>query len=100
MESLLKSIENFAENGYALNLADDGRVLSATYPQFAPDDAVVVEALPEGNIVDYIYQDGGFVYDPLPKPEVDATPSAQDDTDAMLIDHEYRLTLLELGLTE
>lgn len=27
-------------------------------------------------------------------------PSAQDDTDAMLIDHEYRLTLLELGITE
>lgn len=27
-------------------------------------------------------------------------PSPQDDTDAMLIDHEYRLTLLELGLTE
>lgn len=26
------------------------------------------------------------------------TPSAQDDTDAMLIDHEYRITLLELGV--
>ena len=28
----------------------------------------------------------------------DPVPTAQDDTDAMLIDHEYRLTLLELGL--
>lgn len=27
-----------------------------------------------------------------------AVPSAQDDTDAMIVDHEYRLTLLELGL--
>lgn len=27
-------------------------------------------------------------------------PSPQDDIDAMLIEHEYRLTLLELGLTE
>mgnify|MGYP003307176918 CR=1 FL=1 len=27
-------------------------------------------------------------------------PTAQDDTDAMLIDHEYRLTLLELGISE
>lgn len=27
-------------------------------------------------------------------------PSAQDDTDAMLVDHEYRITLLELGITE
>ena len=25
-------------------------------------------------------------------------PTAQDDTDAMMIDHEYRLTLLELGI--
>ena len=31
-----------------------------------------------------------------PKPE----PTAEDDTDAMLIDHEYRLTLLELGVNE
>lgn len=29
-----------------------------------------------------------------------AEPTPQEDTDAMLIDHEYRLTLLELGLTE
>lgn len=28
--------------------------------------------------------------------EVSTEPTAQDDTDAMLIDHEYRLTLLEL----
>lgn len=30
----------------------------------------------------------------------EAAPTAQDDTDAMMIDHEYRLTLLELGVTE
>lgn len=30
----------------------------------------------------------------------EATPKAQDDAEAMLIDHEYRLTLLELGVTE
>lgn len=28
------------------------------------------------------------------------TTTAQDDTDAMMVDHEYRLTMLELGLTE
>lgn len=33
-------------------------------------------------------------------PETENEPSAQDDTDAMLIDHEYRLTLLELGINE
>ena len=31
---------------------------------------------------------------------VEEEPTAQDDTDAMLIDHEYRLTLLELGISE
>ncbi len=33
-------------------------------------------------------------------PEVDAEPTAEEDAAAMLIDHEFRLTLLELGLTE
>lgn len=32
----------------------------------------------------------------LPEPE----PTEEDDAAAMLVDHEYRLTLLELGLTE
>ena len=37
----------------------------------------------------------------LPEPEEEkAAASAQDDIDTMLIDHEYRLTLLELGRTE
>ena len=53
---------------YALNLADDKRILSATYPQYAPADAVIVDTLPDGNIADYRYIDGEYVYDPLPKP--------------------------------
>ena len=31
---------------------------------------------------------------PVPPPE----PTAQDDANALLIDHEYRLTLIELGV--
>lgn len=54
---------------YALNLAEDGRILSATYPEYAPEDAVVVDALPDDDIADYLYIDGEFVYDPLPVPE-------------------------------
>ena len=34
--------------------------------------------------------------EPEPKPE----HTAQDDVDAMIVDHEYRLTLIELGVTE
>ena len=37
---------------------------------------------------------------PAVEPEPVGTPDAQEDIDAMLIDHEFRLTLLELGLTE
>ena len=31
---------------------------------------------------------------------MDETNSREDDVDSMLIDHEYRLTLLELGVNE
>lgn len=54
---------------YALNLAEDGRVLSATFPEYAPEDAVVMDELPEGNINDYVLVDGAYIYDPLPIPE-------------------------------
>ena len=37
---------------------------------------------------------------PEPTSEMEAEPSFAEDAAAMLIDHEYRLTLLELGLTE
>ena len=83
---------------YALHLAEDGRILSATYERFAAKDAVLVDALPEGSLADYRYVDGQYLWEPLPEPE--EIPTAQDDTDAILVDHEYRLTLLELGLTE
>ena len=70
---------------YALNLADDGRILSATYPKYVPDDAVIMDTLPEGDIFDYRYVDGEYIYDPLPKPEP-AEPEAElsvwDELDA------------------
>ncbi len=40
----------------------------------------------------------GAVYAPPPPPE--PLPTPQEDTDALMVDHEYRLTLLELGVTE
>lgn len=54
---------------FALNLDTDGRILSATFPEYAPDDAAQVELLPEGNISDYLYKDGECIYDPLPEVE-------------------------------
>ena len=60
---------------YALNLTDDGRILSAcivlgwqeghdipeTY-----NGMPVVEKLPDGDVTEYRYIDGEFVYDPKP----------------------------------
>ena len=36
---------------------------------------------------------------PEPEPAPEPEPTAQEDNDVMLIDHEYRLTLVELGVT-
>lgn len=64
---------------YALNLAEDGRILSATYPQYAPADAVIVEALPEGDISEYRYVDGEYIHDPLPEPEQPEQPEPETE---------------------
>ena len=43
----------------------------------------------------------GWIPGVLPEPEAEEpAATAREDMDAMLIDHEYRLTLLELGRTE
>lgn len=60
---------------YALNLSTDNRILSATYEEFAGSDMPIVDTLPEGDISDYLYIDGEYVYDPIPVP--DTTPRAE-----------------------
>lgn len=56
---------------YALNLAEDGRILSAcvVLPNGNYDGMPLVDILPDGDISDYLYIDGQYVYDPLPEPE-------------------------------
>lgn len=54
--------------GYALNLADDGRILSATAEKYRAAGQPIVLHLPDGDISDYIYQNGHFILSPLPKP--------------------------------
>ena len=71
---------------YALNLAEDGRVLSATFEKYAPDGSVLVDELPDGNLSDYRWQDGAFVFDPLPEPEpVTGEPSQLDRVEAQAV---------------
>ena len=69
---------------FALNLGEDGRVLSATYPQYAPKDAVVVDVLPEGNIAHYLYVDGEFIYSPLDPVVMTAEPTQLDIIEAQV----------------
>lgn len=66
---------------YALNLGADGRVLSATLPEYAPH-GTMVEALPEGDISEYRYVDGEYVHDPLPVEEPVSTPTQLDRVEA------------------
>lgn len=69
---------------YALNLADDGRVLSVTYEQFAPADAVLVDDIPDGNTYEYRYVAGEFIHEPIPDEPADEAPSKLDIIEAQV----------------
>lgn len=69
---------------YALNLDENGRILSATYETYAAPSMPLVEALPDGDITDYKYINGEFIYDPLPKPEQLQEPTTEDIINALL----------------
>lgn len=69
---------------YALNLDNDGRILSATKDQYGAEEQPRVTELPTGetteekDISNYKYVDGEYVYDPLPKPpEPEPEPSGE-----------------------
>lgn len=92
---------------YTLNLDEDGRILSATEDQYGAEWQPRVTELPTGDtaeekdISNYRYIDGGYVYNPLPQPEVpELEPTADEDMMGLIVDHEYRLTLLELDIKE
>lgn len=61
---------------YALNLNMDNRILSAcvvlTNGNYV--SMPIVDTLPEGNLPDYRYVNGEYVYDPLPVEEVITGP--------------------------
>ena len=68
----------------ALNLAEDGRILSVTYDEYAPADQPRVTELPEGDVTDYKYVGGEFVYDPLPVVEPEVVPTQLDMIEAQV----------------
>lgn len=71
---------------YALNLANDGRVLSVcTVLPTTPADMPRVDNYPS-NVTDYRYVDGEFVYDPIPDPEPEPpTPDRLDVIESQVL---------------
>jgi hypothetical protein len=51
---------------FALYLDNENRITGATYEQYASPDLIIVDNLPEGNITDYLYFGGEYLYSPLP----------------------------------
>lgn len=68
---------------FALNLSEDNRILSAwlILSNGKYDGMPIVDTFPEGNLPDYLYTNGNYVYDPLPLPEV---PEEESSTDEVL----------------
>ena len=70
---------------YSLNLDKDGRILSACICLEGFEYTNIVDALPEGDISNYKYIGGEYVYNPLPKPEPQPEePTTDDVLDALL----------------
>lgn len=71
------------------------------------DDGFVMRTDNSNDYLRQTFENGVLTLTNVPEPEPitpeepvepDYTPTPQDDTDAMLVDHEYRITLLELGV--
>ena len=61
---------------YGLTLDNDNRIKAiGIYHEGFPDDVVVVDTIPEGDHMDYLYVNGQYVYSPLPKPPEPEGPS-------------------------
>ena len=77
---------------YFIDLDETGRIIAYSENENLFEHGIEVTALPEGGVSDYKYINNEYVYDPIISPE--------DDRDTMAVDHEYRITMIELGLTE
>lgn len=81
---------------YALNLAEDGRILAVTFSKYAPAEQPRVAKLPEADTYDYRYVDGEFIHDPLPEPEQPEEVSLEEQVAEL----REALELLLSGVTE
>lgn len=84
---------------YGLILDEDYRIIDAPAQRYAPISSIIVEKLPEGDFHDYLYIDGKYVYDPLPKPEQpEPAPSLETRVATVEADVAALTTAIERGL--
>ena len=70
---------------YALNLAEDGRVLSVTFDKYGAEGQPRVTEIPEDDVSNYKYINDEYIYDPLPKPpEPEPVETTDDVLNALL----------------
>jgi hypothetical protein len=84
-DTLAVSINDADLCRYGLVLDENNRIVDAPVQRYAPDGAIIVKELPDGDFHDYLYVNEEYVYDPLPRPEpVEPKPerSVWDELDA------------------
>ena len=72
---------------FALCLYDDNRIHSAwkVLPNGNYDGMPIADTLPDGNLPDYLYVEGQYIHDPLPKPApVEPEPTTDEILNALL----------------
>lgn len=71
---------------YALNLAEDNRILSVctVLPNGDYSGMPIVDIIPDADLSDYLYVDNNFVYNPKPKTEIEEVPSQLDIIEAQV----------------
>lgn len=85
---------------YALNLDNDGRILSATYSEYAVEGMPLVESLPDGDITNYLWIDGAYKYDPVPVDPLTPAPTLESRVEALEQAFETSILSLDAAYTE
>ena len=84
---------------HGLILDENNRIISAVTQRYASADAIIVDNLPDGNMHDYLFIAGEYVYDPLPVPEPSDPQPTQEERIRQLEEQNAILTecILEMS---
>ena len=59
---------------YELFLSASNRIIGVQSAEIAYHGGITVDVLPSGNVNDYLFVNGQYVYDPQPEPEEEEAP--------------------------